>query len=440
MRRHHPLSAALLLATSVGGGLRFLRAADGRADRSLRPADRRAGGWHGRGVSRLPWLGFLGVWFFAILAPSSSVVPLFQQIAAEKRMYLPLAAVVTGVVVGGCLIGQRLVRSGIISLRASQLIGGVLALSAALALGTVAFRRNADYRSALSIWQDTVTWAPGNARAHNNLGLALADRGQADAAIAHYQKAFDIKPDYAAAHNNLGTALADRGQLDDAIAHLQKAMEIQPDYAWIQYNLGNALSLRGRFAEAIVHFQKAIEIQPDYAEAHNSLGLALTGRGQIDDAIVHFQKALEIKPDFADARRNRDLALARRKSILRGLAERRELDSVTPADTNLLNDTAWTLATNPNASVRDGAEAVALAQRAVKLSGGREPAILDTLAAAYAEAGRFADAVQTAQKAIDLATQQNRQTLAASIKARRQLYEAKTPFREPPSARSAPSH
>ena len=117
-------------------------------------------------------------------------------------------------------------------------------------------------------------------------------------------------------------------------------------------------------------------------------------------------------------------------------AERRKLIRSRPSDANLLNDTAWILATNPNASVRDGAEAVALAQRAVKLSGGREPAILDTLAAAYAEAGRFSEAVKTAQKAIDLATQQNRQTLAASIKARRQLYEAKTPFRELSSAPS----
>ena len=125
------------------------------------------------------------------------------------------------------------------------------------------------------------------------------------------------------------------------------------------------------------------------------------------------------------------VALAERKSILTGLAKQRELIRSRPNDANLLNDTAWILATNPNASVRNGAEAVALAERAVELSGGREPAILDTLAAAYAEAGRFAEAAETAQKAIHLAKQQNKPTLAASIKARRQLYEAKTPFRKP---------
>ena len=96
----------------------------------------------------------------------------------------------------------------------------------------------------------------------------------------------------------------------------------------------------------------------------------------------------------------------------------------------LLNDTAWLLATNPNASVRNGPEAVELAQRAVRLSGDQEPAILGTLAAAFAEAGRFPEAVQTARKALDLATQQNKQTVAKSIRAKIPLYEAGSPFRE----------
>ena len=100
----------------------------------------------------------------------------------------------------------------------------------------------------------------------------------------------------------------------------------------------------------------------------------------------------------------------------------------------LLNDTAWLLATNPNVSVRNGREAVELAQRAVKLSGGREPAILGTLAAAYAETGRFTEAVQTARKAVDLARQQNQQALAESIQAKIRLYEAGKAFRESPSS------
>ncbi len=101
-----------------------------------------------------------------------------------------------------------------------------------------------------------------------------------------------------------------------------------------------------------------------------------------------------------------------------------------PDDVALLNDTAWVLATNPNASIRNGAEAVELAERAVQLSDGREPAVLGTLAAAYAETGRFPEAVQTARKALDLARQQNNQSLAESNRAKIPLYEAGTPFRD----------
>ena len=104
-----------------------------------------------------------------------------------------------------------------------------------------------------------------------------------------------------------------------------------------------------------------------------------------------------------------------------------------------MNDTAWLLATNPNASVRNGAEAVELAQRAIELSSGQEPAILGTLAAAYAEAGRFAEAVQTARKALELATQQNKPALAESIRAKIRLYEAGKPFRQSPSSTAKPS-
>ena len=128
------------------------------------------------------------------------------------------------------------------------------------------------------------------------------------------------------------------------------------------------------------------------------MALLLRGCGRFDEAIAHYQKALEIKPDYADARDNLGIAQSQREGILKALAERRESLRSRPDDVALLNETAWMLATNPNASIRNGAEAVELAQRAVQLSDGREPAILGTLAAAYAEAGRFSEAVQTARQ------------------------------------------
>jgi Flp pilus assembly protein TadD len=245
-----------------------------------------------------------------------------------------------------------------------------------------------------------------------------------------YRTTLAKNPDCWMFHSNLGIVLFESGRVDEAITQYQQASEIKPDYVEAHANLGFALAQRGRFDEAIAHCNEALRIDPNCTEAHNSLGIALAVCGRFDEAIVHFQKALELQPDFANARNNLDLAQSQRKRILKDLAARRESLRSRPEDVALLNDTAWLLATNPNASIRNGAEAVELAQRAAQLSEGREPAVLGTLAAAYAEAGRFSEAVETARKALKLATQQNNEPLAESIKAKIPLYEAGTPFRE----------
>ena len=348
---------------------------------------------------RSPAWSFLGGWFFLILAPTSSIVPIVD-LAFEHRMYLPLAALVTGAVIGGYLCGAWLLaRPGRVAARWPHLpllIGYGLTGAIALTLALMTVRRNLDYRSAVSIWADTLRKSPHNPRAHNNLALALAERGEIDEAIAHYREALRIKPDYALANNNLGMTLVNRGQVDEAIALYRKALEVDSDDAELHFNLATTLADRGEVDDAIAHYRKAVEISPDYAAAHNNLGLILGGRGQVDEAIGHFRKALEVNPDFADA----------------------------------LNNLAWILATSPVAARRDGATAVALAARAVRLSNGQDMGTLDTLAAAYAEAGRFPEAAQTARRAVALAEQQNQQTLIAPIQAKIRLYEAGKPFRD----------
>ena len=459
----------------------------------------------GYALIRWPKWGFLGVWFFLILAPTSSVLPILD-LAFEHRMYLPLAAVVAGVVVGGYLVGQRVADRARVSRPGLQAATVLLLILAGAVLGILTFQRNADYRSDLSIWEDTVVKAPDNERVRYNLGNALANRGRADEAVAQYEKALEIRPDYAEAHNNLGSVLARRGWTDEAMAHFQQALEIDSDCADAHYDLGLALANRGRIDEAIVRFQKALELKPDYAdarndlgtalaksgrvdeaaaeyrkalelkpdhaeahnnlgfvlarrgrvdealaehqkalelkpdyaEAHNNLGIALAGRGRFDEAAAHFHKALELKPDYADARTNLDIARSDREEIVKALAGRRELLRSHPNDVAVLNDTAWVLATNPNASIRNGTEAVELAQRALELSGGREPAVFGTLAAAQAEAGRFAEAVETAQRALALASGQNNAVLADALRVRIKLYQEHSPYRE--SGQPSASH
>jgi tetratricopeptide (TPR) repeat protein len=422
---------------------------------------------------RWPKVGFLGAWFFMILAPSSSVVPVVTQTVAEHRMYLPLAAVATGIVVGGWVVGQRLAARGKAWASALPVLGGSLALSAGVALGIITFQRNADYRSDLTIWRDTVAKAPDNDRAHNNLGaalnacgrieesmaeydkalkinpeyaearynlgVALAKSGRLDEALSQYQKAVEIKPDYADAQNNMGVVLADRGKFDEAIPHYQETLKINPESAEADNNLGNALTRCGRSDEALAYYRRALEIKPDFAEAHYNLGAYLARAGRVDEAMVHYRKALEIKPDLADARYDLGDELCRQGRVPEAVAQWSELIRLQPDNIPALNQLAWVLAASSEASVRDGAKAVELAGRAVQLSGGREPAAMGTLAAAYAEAGRFPEALQTARKAVELATGQGKHPLAESIKAKIPLYEARAAFREmsrPPAAGS----
>jgi Flp pilus assembly protein TadD len=151
--------------------------------------------------------------------------------------------------------------------------------------------------------------------------------------------------------------------------------------------------------EAIIQYQKALEIQPVNAEFHHNLGYALFQKGQTDEAIAQLQEALEIRPDQPKACYN----LAR---------------------------VAWELATSPEATVRNGAKAVALAGQVEQLSGGRDPVINMTLAAAYAETGRFPEAIETARRAQQLAAAQNKPSLVEAIQMQVGRYQAGAPFRD----------
>ncbi len=237
-------------------------------------------------------------------------------------------------------------------------------------LGAVLSNRG-DLAGATVHFQAALRINPDHTDAHNNLGMALAARGQRDEAIAQYQTALKIDPNFADAHNNLGAALSDRGDLDDAVVHFQTALRINPDYAAAHHNLGMLLAGCGRLDEAISHFRRALEIKPDYADACLGLGNALAGRGQFDEAVAHFQKALQINPGFTNASHNLRIVESQREQIRKTLAEKRELLRSQPDNVALLNDVAWMLATNPNASIRNGTDAVSFAERGRNLPGGK---------------------------------------------------------------------
>jgi superkiller protein 3 len=301
-----------------------------------------------------------------------------------------------------------------------------------LALGTLSWRQARVYRSVETLWTDTLQKNPNCRMAHNNLGTALLKKGSVDEAISHFQKALEIKADRAAdraeAHYNLGSALFQKGSVDEAIVHYQMALQIKPDYALAHINLGTDLLKKGSVDEAIAHFQNALQINPDNTEAHNGLGSALLQKGSVDEAITHFQKALQIKPNNAEAHYNLGNILLKKGSVDEAIVHYQTALQLKPNNLAAQNSLAWVLAIAPQASLRNGRQAVELAQQANQLAGGENPIILRTLAAAYAEAGRFPEAVATAQRALQLAETQSNTALASAIRSQLELYQAGTPF------------
>lgn len=244
---------------------------------------------------RRPVLGFVGAWFFLILAPSSSFVPLVAQTMAEHRMYLPLAALLA-------LVVALLHRLPVVASRVG-FVGLVFASGAA----TVA--RNHTYRDPLAIWSDNVAAHPAGARGHNNLALIFQQRGEPDRANTHYATAVRLQPGYVSAHYNWGVALLEQNRVEAAIAALETAVRLAPEHADAHLNLGNALVRAERPAAALPHYETSLRLRPA-PDAHVNLAAALTVLGRPREADAQLESALRLDPSFAPAR----LQLARNLS------------------------------------------------------------------------------------------------------------------------------
>jgi len=316
---------------------------------------------------------------------------------------------------------------------------------------------------ALARYNRSLQIKPDYEVAHNNLGTALLQKGQVDKAIAHFQQAMQIEPNYSDPYMNLGNALVQKGDVDGAIVNYQKSLQIKsdqpeayynfgnallkkgdvdkaiilyqtalhyrPDYAEARNNLGNAYFMQGRMDEAIAEYQLAVAISPDNEFAFNGLGNAYLKKGLLDEAIANFQKAGQIKPEYVEIQNNLGTALLQRGRVAEAMVHYQKALQIKP-DPEIQNTLAWILATAPQRSLRNGNQAVELALQANDLTGGANPVPLHTLAAAYAEAGRFGDAVQTAQKALALAQAAGRPGLVEQINAELKLYLAGLPFHQ----------
>jgi len=406
--------------------------------------------------NKRPFLLMGWLWYLGMMVPMIGIVQISYYAHADRYTYLPE--------IGLAIAGTWAVAEWSAGWKFRRAVSGGLMVAIVGALAVCAAIQTTYWKSSEPLWNHTLAVTSNNSFAHNNLAVALLQKGDVDGAIVHLREAVAIRPDYAQAQNNLGNALLQKGRLDEAIARYQKALAIQPGNIEVQNNLGIAFFQKGLVDEAVAQYQKALAIEPDFAEAHNNLGNALYQKGRVDDAIVQFQKALAGKPDIADAHNNLGAALLQKGRVDEAIAQCQKALALQPghaaARVNLgaalmqagrmaealgeywkvletqpenvdaLNNLAWALATGPQATLRDGVSAVALAQKAVRLSDGGNPRMLRTLAAAEAEAGRFVGAAETARQALQLAAVQKNDPLAATLQKELELYQMNTPLRE----------
>lgn len=273
---------------------------------------------------------------------------------------------------------------------------------------------------------------PDMHEAHCRLGDALVAVGRGAEAVEHYRQAIRIEPGYAEARNNLAAELLRQNRVDEAIGAAQAALRADPGLAKAHYNLGIAFFAKRQIPAAVEHYRQAIRIRPEFPEARQNLGTLLLQSGNFTSAVAELAEAVRLKPDLLDARLNLARALVHADRPAEAVAQYREAIRRTPDAVAALYELAWILAMNPGLAVAGEPGAVELAERLCKLTENRRPDALDVLAAAYAAAGRYPEAVQSARRAMDLAAAAGNSGLAQEIQSRLTLYEAGRPPSESP--------
>ncbi len=263
-------------------------------------------------------------------------------------------------------------------------------------------------------------------------GLAIATAVRAQrfgTAEGLWRDTLARNPDAWPAQNNLACLLAERNDLPQAIEHFESALRIHPNNPAAEVNLGQALALGGRFGEAEPHFRAALALKPNSFEAHRYYATALAGQGRTKEALAQLEAALQLQADI-DTRLEYAMTLNRAGQTAEAIQQFRRVVALRPNLVEALNNLAWMLATGPDEKLRDGAEAVRLAEQSCRLTGEQQAVPLGTLAAAYAEAGRFADAEAAAKRAIALARASGNARFATINEQLLQLYQAGKPYHE----------
>ncbi len=403
---------------------------------------------------RRRWPGLLAAWlsYLVILAPNSGFIRISDQIATDRYSYMSMLGLVTLVAAGFWRLWRTAPhwRPGAIGLIA-------LGLGAVLSLTALTRNQCRTWLNAETLWTHALTHGPNsNHMAHSSLGNVFYKQGKYGEAVAHFTEALRLIPDYDKVHNNFANVLYAQGKYEDAVAHFAEALRLNPHYADAHYNLGVILQAQGRYqaaeahyAEAVrlrpgyadarknfgvvlyaqgkyeaaaTHFAEALRLNPDYADAHNSLGTILSRERRYGEAQAHFAEAVRLRPDNARAHYNLGIVLSRLGSYEAARAQFAEAIRLDSGFAEAYNASAMIMAACPEAKFRDSKGAVQFATRACELTKWKSPVILDTLAAAEAEAGDFDAAVKWQKRAIELLTDERQKD---DYRSRLKLYRAK---------------
>jgi protein O-mannosyl-transferase len=363
--------------------------------------------------------------FVATLSPVLGFIMLFTfryTFVADHYQYL------------ACIGPIALASAGIVTLSdkftqyRAVIVGAALLIVASL--GALTWRQAATYADIETLWRTTLARNPECWMAHTNIGIVFLQQGKIDDAIAHYRLALQMQADSWDAEYNLGTALVAKGQVDEAILHCERAVGMRPTDPDAQVSLGNALFAKGRIDEAIAHYQKAITAQPDHFLARYSLGHALLEKGELDSAIQVCRSALLLRPSDVDCHTTLAIALEEKGNPAEAIQHYNKALELAPKSIPTLTNLAWLLATSRDATFRNGPKAVELAGQADRLVGGTNTLVLRTLAAAYAENGEFANAIRTAQSAMQLARMHGEDSLTTDLVQQIALYRLGMPYRD----------
>jgi tetratricopeptide (TPR) repeat protein len=345
-------------------------------------------------MRRRPYLAVGWLWYLGTLVPVIGLIQVGSQSHADRYTYLPVIGLLIMLVWS---VGDLVARS-----RPGR-IAAVTALMLVLtALSVATARQTALWKDTRTLFTSTLALTGDNPVAHQCLGCAYLEDGKVEPAIAELNEALRISPTYQDAHANLGRALVIAGRTEEAIVHFRAALD-GTDKADIRHGLGDALDKLGRTDEAMREYEAALALEPDHYHTLVLLAKDLATRGRFAEAETRLSRALKLNPVEIEPRRMMAVMLTVDGRAEEAIREYQEILRRSPDDLDALNNVAWMRATHAEASHRDGAEAVRLAERARAKSPTPEAVLYSTLAAAYAEAGRLPEAVSAGERAVALA-------------------------------------